>query len=154
MPNADEVKAILAQVEEKAAPPVSVTDTMPAGAARLGTQAATPINAATMRFLQAISTVEPELEKEDQALFALYCRVQGASKDGRRKLWRLARAPATLWDDFLAWMEVLSVEELEGMMREHFPDWMEVDQARRLTSPDGEPEDAGGSEGNATGSPS
>lgn len=141
----------LAEVDAAPGAPVSITDTMPAGAAMVGGRKATPVNAATMRFLQAIAQVEPDIDPGDQAMFALYCRVKGVSKEGRRALWRLARAPLAMWDAFLQWMEDTGVDDLQAMMQEHFPEWLEVGEARKIIAGD---DDDGGSEGNAIGSPS
>jgi hypothetical protein len=139
----------LAEVNAAPGAPVSITDTMPAGAAVLGTRPATPVNAATMRFLQAIAQVEPDIDPGDQAMFALYCRVNGVTAEGRRTLWRLARAPLKMWDSFLAWMDATSIEELQAMMLEHFPDWLEVEDARKIIEGD---DMEGGAEGNGIGS--
>jgi hypothetical protein len=140
----------LAEVDAAPAAPVSVTDTMPTGAATVGGKPATPINAATMRFIQAVSQVEPDMDAGDQAMFALYCRVNGTTKEGRRALWRLARNPMAMWDRFLAWMDETSVDDLTAMMQEHYPDWLEVGEARKIIDSDND----GGPEGNAIGSPS
>lgn len=140
-----------AEAADRAAPAPSITDTMPVGAARVGATPATPINAATMRFLQAIQHALGEDLSEDEAgFFVLYCRIHGATREGRSDLWRRARSPLKLWEDFQGWMFATDSGEFAEMVKDHAPDFIEVAEAQEILGAGGD----GGPEGNAIGSQS
>lgn len=136
---------------DRTAPVPSITDLMPKGAATVGGRPATPVNAATMRFLQAISrAMQEDIESDDCVMFALYCRVHGATHQGRAALWRQARDPLGMWAAYQDWAFATSADELSDMMVEHMPEWAEVAAAQQIVEGGAD----GGTEGNATGSQS
>lgn len=138
---------------DAAAPPPTVTDLMPKGAGQVGGRPATPLNAASLRFLQAVSrALGEDIADEDCMMFALYCRVKGATKAGRAELWRRSRDPLAMWDDYHEWAFATGPDEFNAMMAEHLPEWVEVAEAQQIVNPGGELD--GGPEGNATGSQS
>ncbi len=140
-----------ADAADRAAPAPSLTDIMPRGAARLAGKPASPVNAASMRFLQAIQhALGDDLPDEDAAFFVLYCRVCGGTPEGRADLWRRGREPLKLWDAYLEWMCATGADEFAEMVTAHAPDWLEVSAAQQIIGTG----DGGGSEGNVTGSQS
>lgn len=136
---------------DRTAPGVTVTDLVPSGAARVGGLKATPINAASLRFLQAIArALAEDVEGEDAYLFSLYCRVRGVDRAGRSELWRLARRPLDLWAAYQEWLFGMSADDLNAMLADHRQDWGEVADAQEVA--DSSSGSGGGPEGNATGS--
>ena len=137
---------------DRTAPVPGVTDLMPKGAASVGGRPATPVNAATMRFLQAISrALQEDIESDDCMMFSLYCRVHGVTRADRAALWRLARDPLAMWAAYQDWAFATSADDLTAMMAEHIPEWAEVAAAQQIIEGGGAD---GGPEGNVTGSQS
>lgn len=149
MAGEDRTLAEAVAAADAAAPPPTVVDLMPRSADTLAGRKASPVNAASLRFLQAVESVEGALPPMEQGTFILFCRVRSGTPRARADLWRLARNPPKLWQAYIDWMEALPADEFNTLMEEHMKDWAEVGEASGII--DGGDE---GDEGNATGSPS